>query len=245
MDGQKMACTEPRGLIGCAVLRGAIEPLMYAATDWDFVEFLDAGLHTTPTKLRPALQDRLDMITTPSRIFLAYGLCGNGLEGLRSGKHTLIIPRNGDCIPLLMGSYQQYAADLQENPGTYYLSEGWLENDFHPIGQYSEWLQTYNEKTARRLLELYFKHYRRVLLLGYTKEELDRGRNLAGEGAEFLGLAYAEKLSSPRYLQHLLKTGMDLTVSNEDLLLIPPGGETTSIMFIRELEHNHTAAGGK
>jgi len=239
MESQKKAHAEPRGLIGCEVLRGAVEPLLKVGLVWDFVEFLDAGLHTSPQKLRPAIQNRLDAISIPSRIFLAYGLCGNGLEGLKSGKHTLVIPRNGDCIPLLMGSYKLYAADLLENPGTYYLSEGWLNNDFHPIGQYNEWLESYNVKTARRMLDLCFKHYRRVLLMGFTREELERGRSLASEGADFLGLDYMEKLSSPQYLQTLLKTGMELTESNEDLILLPPGGETDSMMFIREIEDKH------
>jgi len=237
-----MADRERRGLIGCEVLRGALEPLLNNGSGWDFTQFLDAGLHTTPRKLRPALQERLDAIDVPSRIFLAYGLCGSGLENLESGIHTLVIPRCGDCIPLLMGSYARYAADLQQNPGTYYLSEGWLDNDFHPVAQYEEWLQSYDEKTARRLLKLYFKHYQRVLLLGFSEMELARGREVAANGAAFLQLQYAEQLCSPDYLQQLLAAAADITESTADLVVVQPGGSTNSLMFIRELEYNPDGA---
>ncbi len=230
--------SERLGLIGCEVLRSAVEPFLERSPTWAFAEFLDAGLHTTPEKLRPAIQERLDSIPGRARIFLAYGLCGNGLDGLRSGEHTLIIPRSGDCIPILMGSYDLYANDLQENPGTYYLSEGWLENDFHPLGQYDEWCRMYDEKTADRLKKLYYKHYRRVLLMGFSQEEIDRNRELARKGAVFLGLDYTEQISSPHYLQWLLEEGMHIEKTTKDLLVIPPGSETDSLMFLRELQPN-------
>lgn len=225
----------PKGLIGCAVLRSALEPMVDKQNGWDFVEYMDAGLHTTPGKLRPALQERLDGVDVPSRIFLAYGLCGKGLDGLSSGRHTLIIPRTGDCIPLLMGSYDRYKQDLQENPGTYYLSEGWVENDFHPLGQFDDWLRTYDEKTAHRLKKLYYKHYQRVLLLGFSQRELERSRKVARGGADFLELRYEEQISSPHYLQWLLNEGMDIEETTDDLLVVPPGTVTDSMMFLREI----------
>ena len=84
--------------------------------------FLDYGLHAAPKNLNKAVQESIDKIEQPSLILLGYGLCDNGLNNIRSGKHTLIIPKADDCIAIFMGSRDKYLEVFSEKPGTYYLT---------------------------------------------------------------------------------------------------------------------------
>ncbi|TVP75808.1 MAG: DUF1638 domain-containing protein, partial [Puniceicoccaceae bacterium] len=59
-------------------------------------------------------------------IILAYGLCGNGLIGIRAGQCPLILPRAHDCISILLGGIVPHATILKENPATYFYSPGWI-----------------------------------------------------------------------------------------------------------------------
>jgi hypothetical protein len=70
--------------------------------------FLDYGLHCVPRKLNQVVQETVDSLVEPSLIVLGYGLCGNGLHGIRAGKHTLLISRSDDCVAILLGSYARY-----------------------------------------------------------------------------------------------------------------------------------------
>jgi uncharacterized protein YgbK (DUF1537 family) len=60
------------------------------------------ALHRNLSGFRLALQTQLDALPKSSRVVVGYGLCGNGVLGLHSGRHTLITPRVHDCIALLV-----------------------------------------------------------------------------------------------------------------------------------------------
>jgi len=74
-------------------------------------------------------------------VVLGYGLCGNGLHGLKAGRHTLLAPRADDCIALLLGSYQAYRREFDAEPATYWLSKGWLESGSNPLQEYRSTLR--------------------------------------------------------------------------------------------------------
>jgi hypothetical protein len=56
--------------------------------------------------------------------------------GVRAGEIPLVIPRAHDCITLFFGSRGAYREYFDENPGTYYLTTGWIERgDYDPSGK--------------------------------------------------------------------------------------------------------------
>jgi hypothetical protein len=81
-------------------------------------------------KMREKLQAEIDHINPENYgvIFLCYGLCSNGTQGLQ-GAIPPIIPRAHDCITLFMGSEEAYKEYFFANHGTFFLSSGWLERD--------------------------------------------------------------------------------------------------------------------
>jgi len=117
-------------LISCEVLfREMCDACAHTRHQVD-VEFLPKGLHDLGGKPMAAkIQETVDR--TPEGVYdailLGYGLCGNGLDGLRARHTRLVAPRAHDCIGLLMGSRQRYQAYFDANPGTIYRSTGWIE----------------------------------------------------------------------------------------------------------------------
>jgi hypothetical protein len=202
----------------------------------DQVTFMDYGLHRIPQRMTLTLQEAIDDIAEPSLILLGYGLCGNGLRGLRAGQHTLLVPRVDDCIALLLGSYQAYMREFQATPGTYYLSKGWLESGSHPLKEYQEYLPKYGEKEATWIMDQQYQHYERLVLVAHSQDDLERYRPQALEVARFCqrwGMRYEEILGSDAYVRHFVRLAVAPEQVDGDFLMIPPGGEIRQEQFMR------------
>ncbi|MBS3749939.1 MAG: DUF1638 domain-containing protein [Anaerolineales bacterium] len=203
---------------------------------FDQVTYLDYGLHRVPDKLTHTLQEAIDEVREPSLIVLGYGLCGNGLKGIQSRKHTLLIPRTDDCIAILLGSYQSYLKHFNQEPGTYYLTKGWLEAGSDPLKEYREVREKYGEEDAQWIMDTQYQHYKRLVLVAHQQDELEEYRPRAQEVAAYCsrwGMDYQEILGSDRYLARLLETAASLDKADEDFLVIPPQNEIRQEMFVR------------
>lgn len=225
----------PVVIIACKVFEGLIErhlPENLAGK----VTFLDYGLHRVPKNLNQTLQSMLDEITQPSLVVLAYGLCGNGLKGLKSGKHTLLIPRADDCIALLLGSYQAYRREFDAEPGTYWLSKGWLESGSNPLQEYQELEEKYGPMQAMWLMDQQYRNYRRLVLVVHNQEDLLVCRPKALQVAQFCqrwGMRYEEIVGSDSFVQRLAKSIQGVEPGDEDFILAPPG----SVLELRQFLH--------
>ncbi len=199
--------------------------------------FMDYGLHRTPALMTPALQAEIDGLDEPSTILVGYGLCGNGLAGLKSGPHTLVIPRTDDCITLLLGSYRRYKEEFDAEPGTYYLTKGWLESGSNPLQEYQELVAKYDQETADWITDEEYRNYKRLVLVAPDAAELDAYRAQALEVAAYCaarwGFAYEERIGSRDFIEQLVTHGPQLASSTDDFLVIPPGGEVKQEMFWR------------
>ncbi len=225
----------PLVILACRVLQSVMEP--YLRESGLPATFMDYGFHRTPQLMTPALQEQLDRLLEPSTVILGYGLCGNGLAGLKAGRHTLIVPRADDCITMLLGSYQRYMEEFSAEPGTYYLTQGWLESGSHPLKEYRELLEKYDRETADWIMDEQYRNYKRLVLVAPTQDELDAYRPKAREVAEFCaerwGYRYEERLGSPDLVMRLLTQAHQFHDSTDDFLVIPPGGEVKQEMFFR------------
>ena len=225
----------PVVVIACKVFQDLLEHFLPPDMA-DQVTFLDYGLHEFPNKLSSAVQEQIDSLEEPSRILLGYGLCGNGLEGIRSGRHTLFMPRADDCIAILLGSYQAYLKEFSENPGTYYLTKGWLESGSDPLREYHQALEKYGAENAEWLMDQQYRHYKRLVFVAHTREDLETSRPRALEVAEYCkqwGMSYEEVLGSEDYIRDLVKAVGTLCESDEQFLVIPPGGSIEQSQFLR------------
>lgn len=228
-------CAQPVVVIACKVFHNFIEAYLPDGLAGE-ITFLDYGLHAVPRNLKSALQEQIDRVGEPSLIVLGYGLCGNGLHGIKAGPHTLLVPRTDDCIAILLGSYAAYQREFTDTPGTYYLSKGWLESGTNPLAEYQKYVEKYGEKQAQWLMDTQYRHYKRLALVAHRADDLEKYRPLAREVAAYCaqwGVRYEEILGSDEYLRRLGQVAQALELAGEDFVVVPPGGELKQNQFIR------------
>lgn len=225
----------PIVVLACRVFQHWLEQLLPEDISAS-ITFFDYGLHAVPKNLRQTLQEAIDSIEQPSLVVLGYGLCGNGLDKIQAGKHYLLIPRTDDCIAILLGSYQAYRREMDKEPGTYYLSKGWLEAGTNPLEESKKYAQKYDPATVEYLMDTQYQHYRRIMLVARDQHELEEYRSRAQKVAEYCArwdMRYEEMFGSDQYLKELVDRAIDPAQADDDFLLIPPGGMLTQARFIR------------
>ena len=224
----------PVVIIACQVMESMLEDLIPPGLARE-VSYMDYGLHRFPNKMTLTLQDAIDTVEEPSLIVLGYGLCGNGLQGIKARQHTLLIPRVDDCIAVLLGSRQRYHQEFDKTPGTYYLSKGWLESGSHPLSEYEEYVEKYGQEDAAWVMDQQYQHYERLALVTHNEEDMVRYRPEAQEVAAYCerwGMRYEEILGSDVYVRRLVEVAAALDKADDDMLVIPPGGEIRQEQFI-------------
>ena len=245
MSSQKLPRASHIVVLSCQVLQDLLLRLLPEGLVKS-IRFMDYGLHQVPARMTSTLQEALESIEEPSLVVLGYGLCGNGLKGLKAGRHTLLVPRVDDCIALLLGSHRAYLREFEAEPGTYWLSKGWLESGSHPLKEYNEYVPRYGPDQAIWIMDQQYQHYRRLVLVAHSQDDLNAYRPQAQEVARFCerwGMRYQEILGSDRYIGRLVEVVQSarlppgdsaaLHQAGDDFLVIPPGGEIRQEDFMR------------
>lgn len=231
--------TRPVVVIACQVLQNWLENIIKDLPGWDGnITFFDYALHSVPNNLRKTIQNAIDAVEQPSLIMLGYGLCGNGLNDLNAGKHYLLIPRSHDCIALILGSSDAYHREIKAEPGTYYLSKGWLEGGSNPLQESRDLTEKYGPKKADWIMDYQYHNYKRLVMVARNPAELEFYHEQAQEVANYCarwGMRYEELIGSDEYMNNLVKAATHLDSIGEDFLLIPPGGSIKTMQFIRGL----------
>lgn len=198
---------------------------------------MDYGLHVRPQEMSPALQTQLDALPEPSLVLIGYGLCGNGLAGLKAGPHTLVIPRADDCITILLGSRQAYTQAFEEQPGTYYLTKGWLESGSNPLKEYRSYLDQYGEENANMIIDMMYGKYKNLCFVAHNQADLDEYHAQALEVANFCAqrwnMSYEERVGSDGLIRRLLEAPRRLDTLGKDFIVVPPGGTVEQHMFLQ------------
>jgi len=126
--------------IGCEIIHREACFLAAASPHHVDLEFLRKGLHDLETDdMRTRIQGVIDSVSPDDNydaILLGYARCNDGVAGLRAGGIPLVIPRAHDCITMFFGSRGAYQEYFDANPGTYYMTTGWIERgDYDPSGK--------------------------------------------------------------------------------------------------------------
>ena len=209
-------------VIACATVIEEMLPLLPPGVDY---RVLDFGLHVNPEALKRALQEAIDASAISAEtILLGYGLCSQAVVGLRANGCTLVVPKVDDCIAIFLGSGEAYKAQSRAEPGTYYLTKGWIEAGDSPFGEYDSLVKHHGEEKARRLMGKILKNYTRLALINTGQYELERYRDYSRRTAERFGLRYEEIPGSSALIKKMLYGPWD------DEFVVARPGETISYL---------------
>lgn len=212
-----------RRIIACAVMR---DELRAARERGDDVTFLDYGLHNEPARLRAEIQREVDASNKCDVILLGFGCCGNGVVGVKARECPLVVPKVDDCIAMFLGSREAYEAQRKQEPGTYYLTKGWIEDGSDALKDYPLWVAKYGERRAKRLLNVTYRGYSRVGLI-------DTGAYDVGQFSDYANRLAALLDARSEVIQGSMRLFDGLTQKewHEDFLVISPGDEIGRSMF--------------
>jgi hypothetical protein len=214
---------------------------------------LDVGLHAMGQEKMPLeLQKAIDQID-PRRydaILLAYGLCNNGICGLRA-VIPIVVPRAHDCIALFMGSKEKYRQYFDTHPGTMFVSAGTLnpkanEELFSGIDlrekMRRDFLEKYDEEDVACLMETLgnpLKNYRRIAFINDGVGDIEKNRNIARRIAEDAEWEFEEFQGGVDLFRRLLSGDWD-----EDSFLAIRPGDTIRPSYTETIVRSEAAASG-
>ncbi len=219
-------------VIACEVLIEEMLEFMPAGMEH---EALDVNLHVNPQSLRQSLRQALkesiersaDNVET---IILGYGLCSRAVEGLASQRSTIVVPRVDDCIGILLGSREAHRSEILREPGTYYLSRGWVDAGKHIFEEYEYMESRFGAEKARKLMDTMLKHYTRLAFVKTGQEkDVDRYLEYCLRTAQRFGLRLEEISGSPALLQKMIFGPWD-----EDFVIVLPGQQIPYEEWLRD-----------
>ncbi len=197
------------------------------------IRVLDPALHSRPDRLRSELQQVIDEEERRcGTILLGYGLCSRAIEGLRSERARLVVPKVDDCIGLFLGSRKAHVRQNRIEPGTFYLSKGWIETGVTPFGEFEYMRERFGPERAERLMGVMLKHYTRLAFIDTSRNgAASSDRCYAKEAAARYGLRY-EEISGDMSLL----TGMAQGACDDRFLVLRPGREISYEMFLGDFD---------
>ncbi len=205
-------------ILACETVLKEMLPLLPQECEYRTFE---SGLHLSPDKLRNALQDLIDETTGDTDIIiLAFGLCSNAVIGLRARESTLVIPRIDDCIGIFLGSRETYKEHLRQEPGTYFLSKGWIEAGITPLDEFKEMEARLGRERAERVQGAMIKNYTRLAYIDMGHDNQESYYDFARKTAHRLNLRYEEIKGTTELLEKIIHG------PHENGFVICPPGKT-------------------
>jgi hypothetical protein len=215
-------------LIACGSIRPELEALRADEQELT-VRYMPQALHRSPERLNRELQEALAEVPDQTLAVLGYGLCANGVVGLQAPAGGLVIPRVHDCVALLLGSGAAYEQAFRVRPGTYYLTQGWIEARKDPLGMLEDdYIPRVGEKDAIWALHEEFKHYTHLALIQTPAGVPAALRQRARKNASYLRKEYLEVHGGAHFFERILRGPYE----PPDFLRLAPGETVTQEPFL-------------
>ena len=216
-------------IIACQTVGEELKALL--PNDFE-MEMLEYGLHNIPEKLHAQLQAAIDN-TGPEygTILIGYGMCANAIVGIQSRRFRLVIPKADDCITLYLGSREEYLRQLDQAPGTFYLTKGWIECGEDPYTEYCALRGKYGQEKAYRITKRYIINYTRLALIDLGNYNSEAYRKYAKMVADHFGLTYEEIPGSRKFLERFVRGEWE-----KDFVIVQPGEMVRYEMFYNQAD---------
>lgn len=238
-------------LIACKSMARELAYLSALSENVIDITFMRQGYHNAPEVLRQTLQAEIDAVESGKdshtnelgkngdeispylnedfdAILIGYGLCSNGIAGLHSKRHPLVIPRGHDCITFFLGSKERYQKYFREMPGCFWYTTSWIENTNMPceeshqrqIAYYRE--KGYDEDDLEFFMEEmngWTKTYQNAVYIKMPFYDKESRQEFTKKAAEFYNWKYTQLDGD----MSLMEKFLDGNWNSEDFLVVPPG----------------------
>ena len=192
-------------------------------------EVLDFGLHLNPNELKTVLQEKINQASKNADVLLlGYGLCSMAVVGLKATTATLVMPRTDDCIAIFLGSCDAYKTQTKKEPGTYYLTKGWIEVGDSPFEEHKKLVEKYGQEKAERMTKLLLKNYKRLAFINTGQYEIEKYRAYSKKTADAFGLRFEEIEGSHTLVKKMLYGPWD-----DEFVVISPSETVTFQHFAK------------
>lgn len=204
------------------------------------VNMLRLGLHRNPANLQVLLQEEIDASVGQGydAVVLVYGLCGRATAGITARDVPVVVPRAHDCITLFLGGRARYNEQHENQPGTYWYSQDYIErgsldgsltalgaagdDGFNIEAEYDRYVEKYGKDNADYLMEVmgaWHGHYERA---AYIDMGIQNGQGSveakAREEAQRRGWNFERVAGDLVLVRRLLNGDWD-----SDFLILQPG----------------------
>ena len=177
--------------------------------------FIPRELHLFPDKLRSYLQEMIDNLESVDYILLPMGQCGNGTIGLVSKKSSIVLPKCGDCIDLILS---KNGVVQKRSAYSYFLTAGWLGDRNSIDYEYERTVEKYGTENAAMIIEMMYKNYKSFCFVDTGTYDIDAAIAQVMPLVEALGLEIDVVKGSFSLLRKM--AALDF---NENCIVIPPG----------------------
>jgi len=217
--------TGSRALLACEMIRKELNALMEKQPFPGEVVWMEKGLHEYPDRLRTALQREIDARDGKiDYIVLVYGLCGNGIIGLKAEKSRLVIPLFDDCIRALLSL--EANEEIEVDPRALYYTDEWMDTGVSMLMGAETYVERYGEKKALKIIKAMLKNYKRATFLETGLYNIESAAEKIRPTTEKIGLTIDRAPASFRVYDALLSGRWD-----KEFLVTEPGETVTEQHF--------------
>lgn len=221
-------------VIACKVMARELYYAAYRSPAIVEIQLLEQQLHNVPDALREHVQRAIDETDESTEqydaIILGYGLCSNGLAGVRSRKTKIIVPRAHDCTTLFLGSRERYRALFDSaSGGIYWYTPGWLETCVMPGPERmallkDHYIELYDEDNAQFLIDFekqWISEYKNAYYIDWPTLKNEAYVDYSRACADALGWKFTVVDGDDSMFINMLKGNWD----DRQFLIVEPGCE--------------------
>lgn len=217
--------TTKRTLIACSMMEDEINHALEQLNISFPIIWMNRGFHNTPEKLRQELQQQIDLLQNQDEILLAYGLCGNGTDGICSKNTRLIIPKFDDCINLMLCTGKRTSRGLTR-ADSIYMTRGWTLDEESILQQFEKLKETYDDEMCEIILETMYEHYTSITVIDTGCYDITPVQAYTDQVAKLLDLKPEVTTGSNRILQQLIKGEWE-----DNFIVLNPGESLSARHF--------------